>query len=94
MTATDGTLPYNWSFSSGGLTGCTGLSLVTVASMGSIRGIPTVAATCAFTEEVTDSATPTPLISTQLNSITINAVVITPTVIGGTVKITGSVVVQ
>lgn len=92
MTATGGTLPYTWSFSAGGLTACTGLSLN--ASTGVISGTPTVAATCSFTEMVTDSSSPTPKIATQDNSITINVASGLPVKITGKVKISGSVVIK
>ncbi|MGA2610747.1 MAG: hypothetical protein ABSH01_25150 [Terriglobia bacterium] len=94
MTATGGTTPYTWSFSAGGLTGCTGLSLATVSNVGVISGTPTIAATCSFTEEVTDSTSPTPLTKTQPNSVTISALPATSTRLTGTVKLTGSVVIK
>jgi hypothetical protein len=94
MTATGGVTPYTWSFLTGGLTGCTGLSLATVGNVGVISGTPTVAATCSFTEEVTDSTSPTPLTATQPNSVTINAVVASPTAVKGLVTIKGNVVIK
>jgi hypothetical protein len=95
MTATGGVPPYTWSFSSGDLSACTGLSLSTVSNVGVISGTPTAAATCSFTEEVTDSTSPTPLTQTQPNSVTINAAPLpTPTKLTGAVRLTGSVVIK
>jgi hypothetical protein len=53
-----------------------------------------VAASCSFTEEVTDSTTPTPLTKTHPNSVTINAAPSTPTKLTGSVRVTGSVVIK
>jgi hypothetical protein len=71
MTATGGTPLYTWSFSAGGLTGCPGLSLATVANVGVISGTPGAAGTCSFTAEVTDAVAAT---ATQPNSITITSI--------------------
>lgn len=90
LTATGGTTPYTWSFSVGGLTACPGLSLTTVANVGVISGTPSAAGTCAFTEEVTDSATPTPATRTQPNSITITPAVMPNTGLAGSASLTGS----
>jgi hypothetical protein len=90
LTATGGTPSYTWSFSVGDLTGCPGLSLTTVANVGVISGTPSAAGTCAFTEEVTDSATPTPASRTQPNSITITPAVMPNTGLAGSASLTGS----
>ena len=68
LTATGGNPPTAWSISSGALPA--GLSLT---SIGTITGTPTVSGTFSFTAQVTDSATPTPSVVTKALSITVAA---------------------
>jgi hypothetical protein len=66
LTATGGTVPYNWSISTGSLP--PGLSLV--ASTGVISGTPTTRGSSTFTATVTDSSNPTMTASQSLTLTT------------------------
>jgi len=69
LTATGGVAPYTFSLASG-----SGLPAgLTLASAGVISGTPTKAGATAFSVDVMDSSTPTPLSQTGNLSITVNA---------------------
>jgi putative Ig domain-containing protein len=69
LTATGGVNPYTFTLASG-----TALPAgLTLSSAGGISGTPTTAGSAAFTVNVTDSSTPTPLSATGNLSITVNA---------------------
>jgi hypothetical protein len=69
LTATGGVAPYTFTLANG-----TGLPAgLTLSSAGGISGTPTTAGSTAFTVNVTDSSTPTPLSATGNLSITVNS---------------------
>jgi Putative Ig domain len=69
LTATGGVTPYTFTLATG-----TALPAgLTLSSAGGISGTPTTAGSTAFTVNVTDSTTPTPLSATGNLSITVNS---------------------